>query len=106
MSVGPDGKGELTQDPTVCSDQKKRTAFVEKELKKTANRLERDQVASVFHLQVYAFNCTNKEKHGNNPAPLHVYYVAGGGRFDVPGALQSSIKALEHALAELKSRVK
>jgi hypothetical protein len=89
-----------------CFDQKQRTKAVERELRKTANRLERDKIASVFQLQVFAFNCTDR-RHDRAiaPDPFHCDYVAGGSRFDIPNSLQGTIKALEHALAELKKRV-
>ncbi len=93
---------ELTQDSTVCREQKQRTLQVEKELRKTSNRLERDKIAPVFQLTVYAFNCGD-ERH-KEPAAMHLDYVAGGG-VTVPGGLQTTIAALEHALAELKKRV-
>lgn len=89
----------------VCKDQRERTRFAEDELKRLARRLERDKVASIFQVQVYAFNCTDPgcQKHG--PHPFHLNYVAGGSRFDVPDALPNTIKALEHVVAELKKRV-
>jgi len=102
---GPDGQGELTKDLNVCPEQKHRTRAVEKELKKLGNRLERDRIASVFHLQLYAFNCGDKRHESEGPHPMHIDYVAGGTRWDVPSSLQAAIRALEHALAELKKKV-
>jgi hypothetical protein len=101
-SLGPD----LLQNSEACLEQKQRTKQVERELKKMMNRLERDKVAAVFQLQVYAFNCSDR-KHDRSvaPHPFHLDYVGGGGRFDVPNSLQATIKALEHSLAELKKRV-
>ena len=94
---------EVTQDPNVCREQKQRTLQVEKESRKMANRLERDRVAQVFQLTVFAFNCDDA-RH-KEPHTFHMDYCAGGGRFDVPNALQTVIKSLEHALAELKKRM-
>lgn len=94
---------ELVQDPTVCREQKQRTLHVEREARKMDNRLERDKVATVFHLVAYAFNCGD-ERH-KEPGAMHLDYIAGGGRVTVPNSLQFTIKALEHALAELKKRV-
>lgn len=105
MSTGPDGGPDILKDPDVCPERQKRTANVERELRKTSNRLERDKIASVFHVEVYAFNCGDKRHEKDGPDPFHIDYVAGGGRWEVPGALQASIRALEHALAELKKRV-
>ena len=90
----------------VCRDQVQRTKFVEREHKRFAGRLERDKVAFVFGLTVYAFNCTDgRHNLKETPHPFHLDYVAGGGHSEVPGAVQATIHALEHALAELKKRV-
>lgn len=90
----------------VCRDQQQRSQLVVQELKRTTRRLERDKVVSVFQVQVYAFNCTNRENHPKEHTdPFHIDFIAEGGRMDVPGALQVSITALERALVELKKRV-
>lgn len=96
---------ELTQSPDVCPEQKRRTLFVEQEARRMANRMEDQHVASVFSVNVYAFNCSDKRHDLKaTPHPFHLDYIAGGGRLDVPGALNSTIRALEHCLAELKKR--
>lgn len=96
---------ELTQSTGVCSDQKKRTLFVEQESRRMNDKLEAQLVASVFSLHVYAFNCDDKS-HDRTvaPHPFHLDYIAGGGRFNIPGALNATIRALEHCIAELKKR--
>ncbi len=103
----PDLGPDLLNDVTACPEQQQTTRSVERELKKLTNRLERDRVYSVFHLQVYAFNCYNTKNHDRSktPDPFHVDYVAGGGRKEVPGGVQITIKALEHALSVLKKKV-
>lgn len=97
--------GKNIDGTEMCFEQKQRVKSVEKELHKMANRLERDKIASLFQLQVVAFNCDD-ERH-TEPNALHFDYVAGGGRVggDIPGALQAVIKSLEHALGELKKKV-
>jgi hypothetical protein len=99
----PEERKNLHDGSDLCFEQKQRAKQVEHELHKLANRLERDKVANIFHLQVFAFNCDDK-KH-DKPHTLHFDYVAGGGRLDVPNSLQTTIKALEHALAQLKKQV-
>lgn len=87
----------------ICRDQRGRTIFVEGELKRFANRLERDKVAPIFHMVVYAFNCD--QKHEKHPPPvMHTDFVSGGGH-DVPGGLNATIRSLEVVLAALKKRV-
>jgi hypothetical protein len=95
--------GKNIDGTEMCFEQKQRVKSVEKELHKMANRLERDKIASLFQLQVVAFNCDDK-RH-TEPNALHFDYIAGGARHEVPGALQAVIKSLEHALAQLKQKV-
>lgn len=102
-TTGPDGNPDINKDPNACWEQKQRTRVVERELKKLSNRLERDKIAHVFHLQVFAFNCDDR-KH-KEPDAFHMDYVAGTGHGEIPDSLYVTIRALEHALAELKKKV-
>lgn len=89
--------------PELCAEQAERTESVEHALKKMKRHLERDRIATVFSLHVCAFNCAN-QRH-QLPDSFHCDYVAGGSGFEVPNSLEGTIKALEHALVELRKRV-
>jgi hypothetical protein len=100
--AGPDGKPELLAAKSeACPDQKLRTKQVEREARRLVGHLKDDKIALIFQIQVYAFNCANHDEKDK----FHIDYVAGGGQWNVPGELQSTIRALEHALSELKKRV-
>ena len=98
-ATGAQGGADL--DHEACFEQKQRAKKVEKELRKMAGRLEQDKIASVFHLQVYGFQCENRRHTG---VVSHVDYVAGG-TGHLNNNVQVVIKALEHALSELRKRV-
>ncbi len=103
-TTGAQGGADLLENPEACTEQRQRTRAVEKELKRLTNRLERDKIASIFHMQVYGFNCSDK-RHSEK-STIHVDYVGGGtSRLEDAGAVQSVIHALEHALNELRKRV-
>lgn len=87
----------------ICKDRQIRTKSVVRENRKAGNRLERDGIAPVFYLQVYAFNCTNHVEKD----VAHIDFCGGATNhlMGIPTALQMTIAALESTLVELKKKV-
>jgi hypothetical protein len=83
-----------------CTNQRIATRYVDKEIKRLTSRMMQNRVAVLVNLCVYAHNC---DSHGTKDL-VHIDYVAGGGRQEVPGSLPSVIKAIEHLLATLRAK--
>lgn len=93
----------MTEHPLkeLCKEQKAKTLLVEAEQRRMLRRLQREKVVQILTLTVYAFNCSEHDVDG----AVHLDFVAGSGRSDIPGSLQLSIDAAEQLLAHLKARL-